>query len=116
MGTLNASMCVCGQIFIPPKQRCIICTGKTEPREINDTGNIMTYTVLQVAHDGFDAPLILGIVELDVSADKNDEIGKIAANPKIICQGQVPEKDLRIGMKVKVKKIDDIYIFMKMGI
>ena len=82
MEKITASECECGQMMLPPKERCIICSGPTRPVEIDNTGKLLTYTVLQVTPEGFDPPLILGLVRLD-------------GGPKLVGEGKLPEDKLR---------------------
>ena len=108
MGKLTAAVCSCGKVLIPPKIRCIYCSVPTKSLEINNTGKIITYTVLHATPDGFEAPLILGLIELELNNDQN----KLnLSNPKLICIGKVPEAKLNIGQTVIVEKTDNKYYF-----
>ena len=106
MGKLTAAVCECGQVLLPPKERCVSCSGFTEPVEIDNIGRILTYTILHVTPEGFDSPLILAMVELDGSG-----AGDHLRHPKLVAVGNMPEDKLKIGLEVKIKKIDDKYFF-----
>ncbi len=56
----------CGGCTVPPKKVCIECTGEDlDVIELSGKGEIRTFTVIRVAAEGFHAPYIVGIVELD---------------------------------------------------
>lgn len=133
MGRLTGTVCEnreCGQVFLPPRERCVRCSGPTQPRTIEDTGTLLTYTVLQVVPEGFDPPLILGLVELDGERkrEEKEEIeregeGEIERNhlgnpdkpPKLVCVGIVSKEELEIDLQVRVKKIGEKYLFGPVG-
>ena len=77
----------------------------------------VTFTVLFSPSEVFNSPLILGLIELE----KINEISVLNKNKntknsvKLICIGKVPENDLRIGLKVRISKIEDKYFFMKIN-
>ena len=106
MGKLTAAVCECGQVFLPPKERCVSCSGFTESLEIGDKGKILSYTVLHVTPEGFEPPLVLGVVEMDGTAG-NEKLKP----PKIVCVGSVLEDELEVGLKVRVLKLDNTYFF-----
>lgn len=123
---LLGSACACGRVFLPPRERCISCSSSTYPTEFSGEGTILTYTVLNVVPEGFEPPLILGMIQLD-------GVGKISGGPSnapdeettaerakgiidptpptIICEGRIPEEELEIGLKVTVEKIGEKYFF-----
>lgn len=108
MGKLNAKVCNCGQILIPPKDRCVLCTSHTELVQIPGKGRILTYTILHTTPAGFDSPLTLGLIELDGLQKKDN-----TKLPKLVCIGDIDEKDVKIGLKVSVEQIEDKYYFKK---
>lgn len=114
MGKLLATICStgCGQISIPPKDKCINCSKHTEQLEISDTGTILTYTILQTPPEGFNAPLVLGLVELELGQvnEKNQNLKP----PKLMCQGIILNNELKIGLRVNVEKNQNKYFFKKM--
>ena len=108
MGTLGAASCKCGKVYIPPKERCLECNGETKPIEIDDSGELLTFTVLQATPEGFTAPLILGLIRLDGSKEKTD-----IRSTKLLCEGKVPEPDLSIGLNVRVRLNNGKYYFIE---
>ncbi|MCL0104588.1 Zn-ribbon domain-containing OB-fold protein [Dehalococcoidia bacterium] len=56
----------CGGCTVPPKKVCIECASEDlDIVELSGRGEIRTFTVIRVAPEGFQAPYIVGIVELD---------------------------------------------------
>ena len=56
----------CGAYTVPPKKVCMECTSENlEVVELSGKGEIRTFTVIQVPPEGFEAPYIVGIAELD---------------------------------------------------
>ncbi|MFW0859060.1 MAG: Zn-ribbon domain-containing OB-fold protein [Dehalococcoidia bacterium] len=56
----------CGGYTVPPKKVCIECAGEEVGIvELSGKGEIRTFTVIRVASEGFQAPYVVGIVELD---------------------------------------------------
>jgi len=76
MGKLTAAVCECGQVLLPPIERCITCSSPTRSLEINDKGKILTYTVLQVPPEGYNSPLILGLIQLEEERGRDGENGE----------------------------------------
>ncbi len=109
MGRLAATVCECGQVFLPPRERCVKCTCPTRPVDINDTGRILSYTVLQVTPEGFDPPLIVGLIEMDPDGEC---VSSDLEHPRLVCEGKMPESELGIDLEVRVKKIDEKYYFV----
>ena len=108
MGEITAAKCDCGQIMVPPKDRCIFCNGKTSEIKIDNSGKILTYTILHAVPEGFDAPLLLGLIELHGVRDTLN-----FTPPKILCAGQVPEPELEMNLIVKVMEKNNKYYFHK---
>ncbi len=74
---------------------------------IQNTGEIVTYTILHTTLEGFNSPLILGIIALDEIPRKNEH-----DQVKLICEGQIHCDDLKIGLRVKVQERNGKYYFM----
>ena len=56
----------CGGYTVPPKKVCMECASEDmDIVELSARGEIKTYTVIRVPPEGFDAPYIVGMVELD---------------------------------------------------
>lgn len=110
MSSLLATMCECNQIFIPPRNNCIKCLKPTRITEIDNCGKLLTYTVLNTVPEGFNAPLILGIVELE---NRNIANNSNHPNPKLICQGRIEKSRLEIGLRIKIIKENELYYFIE---
>ncbi len=112
MGNLEAAACSCGQVLLPPADRCPACLKHTTPLQITDTGRILTYTVLFAPPKGFNSPLILALIELEISNQNGlDKNHHHLRQPKLVCIGRLPESELTMGLRVHVEKIDDKYYF-----
>ena len=56
----------CGAYTVPPKKVCIECASEDlEVVELSGKGKIRTFTVVYVPPEGFEAPYVVGLVELD---------------------------------------------------
>jgi len=110
MGLLAATMCKCGAIHVPPRARCINCTLPTKSIEILDIGKILTFTILHATPAGFDSPLILGLIELELEPERKQSE---SMSPKVVCLGKISEDELEIGMNVSIENVDDTYFFSK---
>ncbi|MEW6613894.1 MAG: Zn-ribbon domain-containing OB-fold protein [Thermodesulfobacteriota bacterium] len=56
----------CGGYTVPPKKVCIQCASEDmDIVNLSGKGEIKTYTVIRVPPEGFEAPYIVGMVELD---------------------------------------------------
>ena len=56
----------CGAYTVPPKKVCMECTSEDlEVFELSGKGQIQTFTVIRVPPEGFEAPYIVGMAELD---------------------------------------------------
>ena len=106
MKNLNATVCNCGQVFIPSKDRCIKCSGNTEPLALMGYGTILTYTILHTVTDGLESTLILGLIEIDTPPEKPE-----IQPPRLVCVGELEKHELEIGAKVKIIKNEGKYYF-----
>lgn len=65
---LMASRCtICGRLYFPKrKQVCVACHGREcEDVKLSGNGRILSWTVIRAAPNGFEAPYVIGVVELD---------------------------------------------------
>ncbi len=95
---IEASKCsVCGRVVVPPRPICPYCGPAAEEMvstELEPSGEIVTYTVLEMPPEGFESPVVLGLVALEAGAS-------------VLCMGCSKDKDsLHIGMKVEVFEDD----------
>ncbi len=97
---LRAAKCTgnCEQIFIPPRATCPKCGVPTERYECLNNAKLLAYTVLDIVQEGFEAPLILGMVEFKNGA-------------KLICQGDCDAQYLEIGKNVIIHNKNGKYFF-----
>ncbi|MEE8470419.1 MAG: Zn-ribbon domain-containing OB-fold protein [Dehalococcoidia bacterium] len=55
----------CGAYTIPPKKVCMECTSEDlEVVDLSGKGQVRTFTVIRVPPEGFQAPYIVGLIEL----------------------------------------------------
>jgi uncharacterized OB-fold protein len=121
VGKLDAYYCPCGQVMVPPREKCVYCSGSNSNSgkkiEISNKGKLLTFTVLNIPPEGFNAPLILGLIEIESTSALDVKDAKSLnekSNPKLICQGlpdDVTENDLKIGIAVEIEKRNDLYFF-----
>jgi uncharacterized OB-fold protein len=83
----------CRNVFFPPRKICPICrrAGKLEEKKLSGRGEVVTYTVIYSASEGFEmhTPYIMGIIKLD-------------EGPRVTAQIVDAEIDeVKIGMKVE---------------
>lgn len=83
--TLVGNRCnSCGVVYFPARVVCQSC-GRSglEEHKLPETGKIITYTIIHVAPEGFEAPYCVGIVELGdgvtISGHVVGDLTKIAA-------------------------------------
>ena len=69
--------------------------------ELPGVGEIVSFTTLHSAPEGFRSPLHIALVELDEGA-------------RFVCHGAQTE-GLRIGSRVAIEAIDDVYYFSHLG-
>jgi hypothetical protein len=56
----------CGAYTVPPKKVCAECTSEElDVVELSGKGKVQTFTVVRVPPEGFEAPYILALAELD---------------------------------------------------
>ncbi|MHA1577603.1 MAG: Zn-ribbon domain-containing OB-fold protein [Candidatus Thorarchaeota archaeon] len=100
MVILGSECSECGKRIVPPRALCPYCrSDKSETIELSEEGVILSYTILQMPPEGFEPPVILGLVELDRAV--------------ILCLSeQEKTDDLEIGSKVLVHMdSDERFIF-----
>jgi len=91
---IEASKCTdCGHVVVPPRTVCPFCGPAAKemiPTDLEPSGEIVTYTVLEMPPEGFEAPVVLGLVGLEGGAS-------------VLCMGYSKDKDsIQIGTKVEV--------------
>ncbi len=82
----------CEEYFYPPRNLCPTCRREGEIGEFkfNGKGELVTYTVIHTASDGFEGqtPYVLGIVQLE-------------EGPRLTSQIVGDPKEMHIGLKVR---------------
>jgi hypothetical protein len=65
-GLVGAKCDGCGKLLFPPRTVCPGCGGsKLEPAALADSGQILTWTAIHAAPEGFDAPYTVALVRLE---------------------------------------------------
>ena len=89
----------CGEYYYPPRNMCPTCRrdGELESYKFNGEGEIVTYTIIHTAAEGFEhqTPYALAIVKLD-------------EGPRLTSQIIGKPEEMKIGMRVKS-------VFRKLG-
>ena len=63
---LNISVCdECGEVLAPPRLRCPDCRKEMTVYDVSGVGLVVTHTTIHVVPDGFDPPIMIGLVKLD---------------------------------------------------
>ena len=92
MMDLNISVCEeCGEVLAPPRLRCPECRNEMKVFEASGLGMVVTHTTIHVVPEGFEPPIMVGLVKLDAG-------GKVLARADF---------QLETGMRVKVKEQED---------
>ena len=100
--TIDASRCPrCDMVVAPPAPYCPHHPVLMLPATLPGLGEIVSFTTLHVAPEGFRSPLHIAIVELEGGA-------------RFVCHG-AETRGLRIGSIVSIEAVDHIYYFAHMG-
>ena len=79
----------CGETHFPPAPVCPACGGAAEMAPAEGTGTLYSFTRQHRTGPGFDAPVVLGLVEL-------------TEGPRVPMRIDAPYGDLEIGQPVTV--------------
>jgi uncharacterized OB-fold protein len=89
---LNISVCEeCGEVIAPPRLRCPECRKEMRAFEASGLGMVVTHTTVHVVPEGFDPPIVVGLVKLDAG-------GQVLARADF---------QLETGMRVNVEEQED---------
>jgi uncharacterized OB-fold protein len=89
---LNISVCEeCGEVLAPPRQRCPECRKEMKVFKASGHGMVVTHTTVHVVPEGFDPPIMVGLVKLDAG-------GQVLARADF---------QLESGMRVNVEELED---------
>ena len=99
---LGASICPrCQRVVAPPARMCPDHPVAMEPYLIPAVGEVVSFTTLYSAPEGFSSPLHIAIVELDGGA-------------RLFCHGE-ETRGVKIGSRVSVEDVDSIFYFSHIG-
>ncbi|HEX5814489.1 MAG TPA: OB-fold domain-containing protein [Methylomirabilota bacterium] len=102
MTEIAASRCPrCQAVVAPPATYCPWHPVAMTPTTVPGVGEIVSFTTLHSAPEGFRSPLHIAIVELEGGA-------------RFVCHGD-ETRGLRIGSSVAIEAIDDVYYFSHLG-
>jgi hypothetical protein len=100
--TIAASRCPrCALVVAPPAMWCPWHPVAMTPTSVAGVGQVVSFTTLHAAPEGFRSPLHIAIVELEGGA-------------RFVCHG-AETRGLRIGSTVAIEAIDQIYYFSHLG-
>ncbi len=89
---LNISVCdECGEVLAPPRFKCPECRNEMKVFEASGMGIVVTHTTVHVVPEGFDPPIMVGLVKLDAG-------GQVLARADF---------ELETGMRVNVEELED---------
>lgn len=105
-GKLTGSRCsACGMLVFPAVAICPTCLSEaTEPFAFSGQGTVYTYTVLHTAARGWEAPYVLGYVDLPEGVRIFTHLTG------------VPPEDFRIGMPVHMIETEPVVNFEGMEV
>jgi hypothetical protein len=99
---IAASRCPrCQAVVAPPASYCPWHPVAMTPTTLPGVGEIVSFTVLHSAPEGFRSPLNIAIVELEGGA-------------RFVCHG-AETRGLKIGSSVAIEAIDNVYYFSHLG-
>jgi hypothetical protein len=100
--TIAASRCPrCHMVVAPPTSYCPHHPVAMSPATLRGVGEVVSFTTLHTAPEGFKSPLHIAIVELE-------------GGGRFVCHG-TGTAGLKIGATVAIEAIDDIYYFSHLG-
>lgn len=91
----------CGTIVAPPERFCSRHPVAMTPVSLPGAGEIISFTTLHSPPAGFRSPLHIALVELEGGA-------------RFVCHG-AETRGLRIGSRVAIEAVDDVYYFSHLG-
>ena len=100
--TIDASRCPrCQALVAPPAAFCPRHPVAMEPAAVPGVGEIVSFTTLHSAPEGFRSPLHIALVELEGGA-------------RFVCHG-AETRGLKIGSQVAIEAVGDVYYFSHLG-
>jgi hypothetical protein len=102
MTDIPASQCPrCHAVVAPPATYCPWHPVAMTPTSVAGVGEVVSFTTLHAAPEGFRSPLNIAIVELEGGA-------------RFVCHGD-ETRGLKVGSTVAIEAIDDVYYFSHLG-
>jgi len=102
MTDIKASRCPrCHAVVAPPATYCPWHPVAMTPTTVPGVGEIVSFTTLHAAPEGFRSPLNIAIVELEGGA-------------RFVCHGD-ETRGLKIGSSVAIEATGDVYYFSHLG-
>ena len=99
---IAASRCPrCHAVVAPPATYCPWHPVAMTPTTLAGVGEIVSFTTLHAAPEGFRSPLNIAIVELEGGA-------------RFVCHGD-ETRGIKIGSRVAIEAIDDVLYFAQLG-
>jgi hypothetical protein len=99
---IAASRCPrCHLVVAPPAAYCPHHPVAMEPKALPGAGEIISFTTLHSPPEGFRSPLHIALIELEDGA-------------RTVCHG-AGTQGLKIGSRVAIEAIDDVYYFSSLG-
>ena len=99
---IAASRCLrCETVVAPPARYCPRHPVAMTPASLAGVGEIISFTTLHSPPVGFRSPLHIALVELEHGA-------------RFVCHG-AETRGLRIGSRVAIEAIDNVYYFSHLG-
>ena len=100
--TIAASRCPrCGEAVTPPATYCPRHPVRMEPTRLPGVGQVVSFTTLHSAPEGFRSPLNIALVELEGGA-------------RLVCHGE-ETRGLKVGSTVAIEAVDEVYYFSHLG-
>ena len=100
--TIAGSRCPrCALVVAPPASFCPRHPVAMVPVPLAGVGEVVTFTTLHSAPEGFRSPLHIVLVELEEGA-------------RFVCHG-AETKGLKVGASVAIEAIDNVYYFSNLG-
>ena len=100
--TIAASRCPrCENVVAPPAAFCPRHPVAMIPVTLAGAGEIVSFTTLHAAPEGFRSPLHIALVELEEGA-------------RFVCHG-AETRGLKVGAVVAIEAIDNVYYFSHLG-
>jgi hypothetical protein len=102
MDSIAASKCPrCATVVAPPAMYCPRHPVAMRSIELAGIGEVVTFTTLHSAPEGFKSPLHIALVELEEGA-------------RFVCHG-AETRGLKVGATVAIEAIDNVYYFSHLG-